>query len=275
MRFERLTVIVGSIGVLVLTAVVARGEQDHLEGFQAKDAAKFQPAGTHTVTTMFGGASCTLKKAKFLLTQGEKDGGDDSRGGPAGHFVCYAAKCSGGVATAPTELDDQFGTHTLQASKTKIVCLPANTHACGDGDVDPGEACDPTASSGTCPGIAACNPDCTCPSDPCPGGELVGGVCWLLGVMNASCDTTCTGLGLACAAETATYAGTGGNDSQCGAVLLALGVTSYFGAQTCNSGGVGCADFPFVPGAARCTDAPTTCAAADPGAKRACACGVP
>ncbi|WKZ31394.1 MAG: hypothetical protein QY318_01305 [Candidatus Dojkabacteria bacterium] len=45
-------------------------------------------------------------------------------------------------------------------------CVPEPDPYCGDGTVDPGEACDPEAAN-TCE-FGACNTNCTCPQEPPP-----------------------------------------------------------------------------------------------------------
>lgn len=57
------------------------------------------------------------------------------------------------------------------------------------------------------------------------GGTLVGGYCWYEGANGASCDTTCTGHG-GYNAATLSYAGSGGTDANCLAVLTALSMVS-------------------------------------------------
>jgi hypothetical protein len=64
-----------------------------------------------------------LKKPKFLLMQGEKNGGDDPRGGQPGNFLCYKAKCTSASQIIPGE--DQFAAdHSLELKKTQLVCAP-------------------------------------------------------------------------------------------------------------------------------------------------------
>lgn len=60
------------------------------------------------------------------------------------------------------------------------------------------------------------------PPQPCePPGIPVGGYCWHLGAPGQDCALVCDGLGGIDPATTA-YAGSGGNDGQCGSVLGAL-----------------------------------------------------
>jgi hypothetical protein len=213
-------------------------EEDHLKGYKIKDLNQIAPpANPYTVTNQFGTETCELKKPQFLLVQSEKGGGDDPRGGQPGNFVCYKAKCTGPLPPVTTE-NSQFGTHSLETKKAKLMCLPV---------VEPPPACT---------------------------GELVGGSCWFLGALGESCDATCGGLGMTCDPATVTYAGSGGTDADCLAVLTALGVTdTYSGGQFClGTLPVGCVDEPAFTSAYRCSSPATTCAGSAAGLRRACAC---
>ena len=212
------------IGLVMLAAAAAHGEEaDHLLGYKVTDADKFQPPPvSHRLTpTGLPINDCVLKKAKFVLVQSVKDGGDDPRGGPAGHFVCYRAKCAKSLPVNDPELDDVFGGHPLHLIKTQLVCLPSEIHICGDNVVDPGEICDGTAAD-ACPG--QCQSDCTCPSLPdCQA--TTGGFCWFLGNLGESCTTVCANHSLVYDPATSTYAGELGTDANCTSVLNALGAT--------------------------------------------------
>lgn len=118
--------LLGSIIVLLVgfSSQHASAEEDHIVGYLSKDLDKIQPGGIYTFTNGLGVTTCELKKAKFLFVRGEKNGGDDPRGGSAGKFVCYKAKCTGPSPGTPLE-NDQFGNHNLETKKLKIVCAPA------------------------------------------------------------------------------------------------------------------------------------------------------
>jgi hypothetical protein len=253
---------------LILAAVLAcaasaGAEMDHLTGYKIKEAV---PAlkSTHALQDALGSGNCTLKKAKYYLTGAEKDGGDDPRGGPAGDYICYTAKCELPEPVLPVK-DDQLGPHALAGKKVKIVCLPAVDDGCGDGNLDFGEQCDGDDDL-ACPG--ECQPDCTC--DPCPGGAIVGGFCWVKGMGN-SCDAACAAIGKTCDPATITYAGSGGTLANCQAVFAALGGVGPVSDSGPCSDGFGCALDPFASGS-RCTSPPTTCAASFPVVTRFCAC---
>jgi hypothetical protein len=122
----------------LLFATTAVAEQDHLLGYKVKGVEKLKPGTTHVLTTEFsedlGPHNCEVKgRVKFFLTQAEKDGGDDPRGGPAGHFACYKAKCSG-MVPLEVHVDHQLGQETYLPKKVQILCLPVDTRVCGDCD---------------------------------------------------------------------------------------------------------------------------------------------
>lgn len=175
------------IAAVIVLAAPVLAERDHLKGYRVKDRnAVAPPASSYLVDSQFGSDSCQLKKLTFFLVQSEKNGGDDPRSGPAGNFVCYKAKCTG-PRPPLTAGDSQFGVHSLEISKPRIVCLPFNEHLCGDATLDPGEECDGIA--GACPG--SCQADCTCPPQVCNNNVREGTeVCD--GSDAAACPGNCT-----------------------------------------------------------------------------------
>lgn len=126
MRTGLLTLSVVSLALLAGRAP-AIAERDHLTGYKVKDGS-LSTGGMHVFDDGYGPQNCELKKVQFFLTQSERDAEDDPRGGPAGDFVCYKAKCSSPLPTL-SDQEDEVGAHTLTAKKVKIVCLPS-TPAC-------------------------------------------------------------------------------------------------------------------------------------------------
>jgi hypothetical protein len=106
---------------------------------------------------------------------------------------------------------------------------------------------------------------------PCTG-EPVGGHCWFRGTREQDCNTVCAIQGLVYDPATATYAGSGGTDAQCEAVLAAFGDAplDYPSATSCATG-VGCSKIDFGP-SGRCIDLPTTATASAAALLRYCAC---
>jgi hypothetical protein len=107
---------------------------------------------------------------------------------------------------------------------------------------------------------------------PCAGAP-VGGYCWYASAPNQSCDAACTTHGGCDIAGTRDYAGSGGTDAQCVAVLAALGFSSY-PHQDWSNNDLGC-HFAWASWTYWSTALPTTCASAAPGAAaavRMCAC---
>ena len=70
--------------------------------------------------------------------------------------------------------------------------------------------------------VARDAPAGSCPSPP-PCDAVTGGFCWFMGDSGASCDAACAIKGRAYDSATETYAGSGGTDANCVAVLDALG----------------------------------------------------
>ena len=109
-------------------------------------------------------------------------------------------------------------------------------------------------------------------SPPCAGAP-VGGYCWYASAPDQSCDAACATHGGCDLAGTRDYAGSGGTDAQCVAVLAALGYGSY-SHQDWSNNDLGC-HFAWASWTYWSTAFPTTCAAAAPGAAaavRMCAC---
>jgi hypothetical protein len=108
----------------------------------------------------------------------------------------------------------------------------------------------------------------------CPAGVEVGGACWFLGALGQSCSAVCADVALVYDEATATFAGSGGSDSNCGAVLNALSapgnIVSQFVCDTDAS--IGCHVEPDnLLLRIRCTR-PTLPDAFVSGTQRACAC---
>ena len=253
------------IASMSILPVQSSAEQDYLIGSLVRDLDAIAP-GAVTMETAEGVQVCELRKARFRLLQAEKNGGDDLNGGPAGEFVCYNAKCTGPFADAVT-VRDQFGVHDLDAKVTKIVCAPVDKAVCGDGEIDAGEQCD-GADLGSC--TSFCKPDCTCAPE-CRA--TTGGYCWLLGAPGQSCDTVCASALRTYAPETESYAGSGGSDANCQAILTEFGSTVSFESSPSCTDAVGCGlAGAFAGTQTRCASPTTTSAAFSDGYWRACAC---
>jgi hypothetical protein len=118
--------------------------------------------------------------------------------------------------------------------------------------------------------VARDAPAGSCPSPP-PCDAVTGGFCWFMGDSGASCDAACAIKGRAYDSATETYAGSGGTDANCVAVLDALGIPAGpLSMSALCFDGVGCLYAPPA-GRARCT-APPTNSSASGSVRRACAC---
>src|SRR5262245_51839165 len=104
-----------AIGTHLLMANAGMAEDDHLVGYKSKDLVKV-PGGMHTFQNRNGMETCELKKAAFHMVRSEKDAADDPRGGLTTDFVCYKAKCSGGLL-ATQDAATQLGVHSLEEKK--------------------------------------------------------------------------------------------------------------------------------------------------------------
>lgn len=248
---------------LLLAASGAAAEQDHLIGVKAKDLAQTPAPPSVTISSSLVSGACELKKVQFMLLQADKNAGDDPRGGTAGNFVCYKAKCPN--VPPPTMADTQFGTVNMESKKAKIICLPADAAICGDGGLDPTESCDGDDDD-LCPGL--CRSDCTC--TPCTGGQVSGGSCWYLGAPGENCAVACANHALGYDTATETVAGSAGDDLICGSLLMGFG-RSYLQPTTC-ADGLGCHYDTSAANGLRCTAPPTSPIDSAAGVERVCAC---
>jgi hypothetical protein len=114
------------------------------------------------------------------------------------------------------------------------------------------------SAAGSCPSVQSCE-------------ATTAGSCWFLGQDGVSCDVTCATQGRIYDSATAAYAGSGGFDADCAAVLDDLGVSPGPLSTTAGcSSGLGCLYAPPV-GRVRCSAPPTT-SSASANVNRACAC---
>ena len=108
--------------------------------------------------TSLGLRDCEVKQPVFYMDAAQRDGLDDPLWRTGQLFICYKARCP--LQAVPIELDDALGGNWVPLPKrVQLLCLPADTHLCGDGDIDPGEVCDRND-----PGVCAsgCSESCTC-----------------------------------------------------------------------------------------------------------------
>jgi hypothetical protein len=105
-------------------------------------------------------------------------------------------------------------------------------------------------------------------------GVEVGGSCWYYGANGGSCTDACTAVSLIYDDATRTFAGSGGTEANCQAVLDALGAPG----TTVGTGAVnpsynfGCGYDVGWTLRLRYPNSPTDANAIDPGFRRACAC---
>jgi len=104
---------------------------------------------------------------------------------------------------------------------------------CGNGVLDGDEECEigtiggatcASATGGADPlGVVTCGAGCVFDTSECVSSVSVGGYAWFLGAIGDSCDATCAAEDKVYDPATATFAGSGGSDANCSAVLGALG----------------------------------------------------
>jgi hypothetical protein len=178
-RFSRRVAFAAAFCVLSLAPLAAARAQavdpsalDHLKCYRIKDT--LQTSGVLAdLTNQFGvePGCVVMLPARALCVETEKrvisspppPGGGPS-GTPAGHFLCYAIRCPNSAEPDEIAVEDQFGRRTIGIDKARILCAPANKLICGDGEIDPGESCDPgSAATNVCPDGSPCGADCKCP----------------------------------------------------------------------------------------------------------------
>lgn len=185
---------VAAVGLLAILATTASA-QDHEKCYKIKDPAKIK-GFVDLTTPQFGlEPGCKVSAAKLFCAPASKSNVTITSLGipvvplplyapPApGDRICYQVKCPIPPPPFPPDqvVTDQFGTRTLSTFKAFLMCTPAvkGPSYCGDGVVDPGEACDGLAL-GAC--TVGCQPDCTCT---CPTA------CCYVENMAAPPDTQC------------------------------------------------------------------------------------
>jgi len=250
------------VGIVCAVAALMAGvpaagviRPDHLECYKLADS------GTaHTYTADLDGRRveprCRIvAKAKLLCTQTTKTNISPPppgapAAGAAGQFLCYALKCK--KAKTTVTMTDQFGSRAGVATVSKMLCAPAEVVSTQ------------STTTTTVPGT-------TTTTLPCAAGVPVGGACWALGAAGNTCTQVCNGQSRTYDPATASYAGSGGTDDQCKAVLDALGASTAGGVQDASGCNYGCGFDAVGGGPRRCTDA-TTQGGSAVGIERACAC---
>ena len=192
-----------AVATVLFMAAPALGQvPDHLNCYQIKDPVALSGI-VDLNSPQFGvEPGCKISRAHFFCVPATKDvvsATDRTTGMPitplpvsgadAGDRVCYKIRCP--VNPPPNTLaTDQFGTRTFTNFRTSLLCAPAATGAgfCGNGVIDPGEACDGTNFGGaTCEsagfpygGTLACVAGCTLDTSACHRAMLATGqtTCW-------------------------------------------------------------------------------------------------
>jgi hypothetical protein len=170
-----LLLVAGGLSAASAQVFDLRDRLDHLECYDVRDTIP-ESRYTADLDNQFGlQPGCLIgTPARLFCVETEKrivpppqPPGGGPGGSAAGHFLCYTVRCPG-EAPSTTIAQDQFGTRRIVLTRETLLCAPANKLICGDGEIDPGEACD-TGSDATsvCPNGSACLADCTCPGSVC------------------------------------------------------------------------------------------------------------
>ncbi len=151
---------------------------DHLKCYRIKDSLPVEHYRADLANQFGLEQNCRIRTpARFLCAETVKriqrpqpPGGGPS-GTPAGHFLCYMVRCEDGPEIPEFFIEDQFGRRAITIDQERLLCAPADKFICGDGDLDPGEQCDPSSpDAGLCPDGTPCTDDCRCPINECECG---------------------------------------------------------------------------------------------------------
>jgi hypothetical protein len=122
---------------------------DHFQCYKAKvtpGTPKFVAVDGVTVQDQFGSMVVQVKKPKRLCAPVNKNGETPGADTHPNHLVCYQVKQTSlpkFATIASLFVHDQFGPGKLDAKKPAELCVPAfKNPSCGDGVIEPGEACD-------------------------------------------------------------------------------------------------------------------------------------
>lgn len=185
-------------------------------------------------------------------------------GGTCGGTAAGICIAFGGTALAGGLQCDASGT-----------CVAANTGSAGGCCETSGPQLCGMPSPAVCPGTFHSDSVCL-PSGECAPlcQATTGGFCWFLGDFGESCDDTCVAAGRVYDDATRTFAGSGGSNANCNAVLDDLGVSLPPVSGPCAAfGGIGCAAVGgFGSASVHCLTPPTDSMSAFLPAVRVCAC---
>jgi hypothetical protein len=193
---------------------------------------------------------------------GRDDGGADRDDAPA-------TDDGGGEADADLDAEaDSSAEAEAEADAEADADADADAGADGDVDADSPVEADVEARADADADADAIDAEI----EPACGGVLVGGFCWYAGVEGDSCDMACAAHGGCDLAGTRDYAGSGGTDAHCVAVLAALGFGGW-PHQDWSNNDLGC-HFAWGTWTYWSTFLPTTCASRAPSAaaRIMCAC---
>jgi hypothetical protein len=279
--------VVASLCVLVAAAPAQAGDAEKCAAFKLKFAGKYAACrlSADSKAAKIGGTADYAKcDAKFAAGYDKADAKFDP---------CHVTSDQTEVKGLLSEITDCLATELTGGES----CSLLEPLLCGNAEIDAGEDCDlATAITATCSSVTggtktygsiSCAADCSFDTSDCSKGAMVGGHEWFLATSDTqSCDAVCTAQSRFYDLATASFAGSGGTDENCTAVLYALGYPT--GVIAFPSGlltsGVGCTYAPAGIGSGlsglkgvRDTSPTlsTSFANTSPDLYRACACQLP
>lgn len=164
-------------------------------------------AGAVSAQAATNGEKCAAAKMKAAAKFASCRLAADAKAESSGEMADYT-KCTETQAASWLKIEDKYSTD----------CLTSGDQASVQGDLTDATGCVSGLLAGA-PGSCATTQDPPCPVD----GEVVEGVCWLLGAADDTCSGACGAAGMLYDSATASYAGNPSNLGNCLYVAAKLG----------------------------------------------------
>ncbi len=189
----------------------------HLNLLASVIAAFVVVAGSGPARAATNGEKCAAAKMKAAAKYASCRLSADAKSTATGDPVDYT-KCLTSQSASWGKIEAKYG----------VECLTSGDETSVETDITDATGCLAGLLSGD-------EGSCTFVQDPpcAMGGQVVDGVCWVLGAFNDSCNAACGLAGMTYSSLTETIAGYPGNLSSC------LGVASHFGVTVGGSFGLG------------------------------------
>ncbi len=245
-RIARGALICGAALLWAATAAAGPGLDEKCQALKNSEAGKLAACLENAeMKLLMTAGHCSVTTDTVCYRDGDCPSGQTCQKDPT-KYDAAIAKCNGKFAAKWQAFEDAFGVCPTTGDRANVQ--------------DVVEGCRDTIKSLL---------DTTCEN---LTGAAVGGACWFLADQGMSCDTMCALPGLAYDVATRDYAGSGGTDEHCAAVLDAVGVGGTGATAVSTGAGAGCFWLPGGPADRfRDTD-PTVSNFGVAGTYRACAC---